>query len=76
MIKLYMPQPTLITTYYALFLLVMTNGIIFWGNSTHSSKIFKNYNGKKEQGDACRNLFKELTMLPLKSQYILFYFYL
>ena len=41
MIKLYMSQPTLITIYFALFLLVMTYGIIFWDNSTHSSKIYK-----------------------------------
>jgi len=34
-------QPTLITIYYALFLLVVIYGIIFWGNSTHSLKIFK-----------------------------------
>jgi hypothetical protein len=36
-----MSQPPLITIYYALFPLVMIYGIIFWGNSTHSLKIFK-----------------------------------
>jgi hypothetical protein len=54
----------------------MAYGIIFWGNSTHSSKIFKINKrairiimGRRSR-DACRNLFKELKIVPFISQYI------
>ena len=81
-VKPYMSRPTLITVYYALFHVVMTGGIIFWGNSTHSSKILTI---KKRavriimgrwRSESCRNLFKELKILPLKSQYIIFFTFL
>jgi hypothetical protein len=54
----------------------MSYGIIFWGNSSHSSvflaqkrviRIIMGY-GYKE---FCRELFKELKILTLSSQYIL-----
>jgi hypothetical protein len=52
-------------------------GIIFWGNSLHSSIIFRIQ--KKAIGIMegcgnrvlCRNLFKKLQILPLTSQFIL-----
>ena len=56
---------------------VMTSGIIFWGNSSHCIQVFRMQkkairiimaHGNKE---SCRNLFKELDILPLMSQYIL-----
>jgi hypothetical protein len=54
----------------------MAYGIIFWGNSINSSKIFKIQKrairiimGCKSR-DSCRNLFKELKILPFVSQYI------
>jgi len=63
--------------YYAFFHSVMSYGIIFWGNSSHSSTIFKiqkkairimeGYGNRV----SCRNLFKKLQILPLASQYIL-----
>jgi hypothetical protein len=64
--------------YYALFHLVMSYGIIFWGNSSHSPTIFKKKK-KKAIGItegfvnrvSCRNLYKKLQILPLTSQYIL-----
>jgi hypothetical protein len=55
----------------------MTYGIIFWRNSSHSTQVFRMQKrairiimgrGNKEY---CRNLFKELNILPLTSQYIL-----
>ena len=76
-VKPCMSRTTLITVYYALFRVVMTGGIIFWGNSTHSSKIFQTQKRAvriimgRRQSESCRNLFKELKILPLKSQYIL-----
>jgi len=55
----------------------MSYGIIFRGNSSHSSTIFKIQ--KKairimegcRNRVSCRNLFKKLQILPLASQYIL-----
>jgi hypothetical protein len=75
-VKPYMSHSTLITIYYSLFHSVMAYGIIFWGNSTNSSRIFKIQKrairiimGQKSR-DSCRDLFKELKMLPFISQYI------
>jgi hypothetical protein len=57
---------------------VMTDGIIFWGNSHFSIKIFKLQKklvrimtnlGPK---DSCRGLFKKMKILPFYSQYIYF----
>ena len=56
---------------------VMSYGIIFWGNSCHSIKIFQMQKrviriimccGNR---DHCRILFKKLKIFPLTSQYIL-----
>jgi len=55
----------------------MSYGIIFWGNSSHSSIIFRIQ--KKairimegcRNRVSCRNLFRKLQILPLTSQYML-----
>jgi len=55
----------------------MTCGLIFWGNSPDSIKIFRLQ--KKiirimmgcRSGDSCRKLFPNLEILPIPSQYIL-----
>jgi hypothetical protein len=54
----------------------MSYAIIFWGNCTDSTKIFKmqkrairTITGSKNW-DSCRDLFKNLKILPLHSQYI------
>ena len=54
----------------------MTYGIIFWGNSPHSIKLFRIQKkvirlimGLKIR-DSCRESFKEMKKLPLPSQYI------
>ena len=55
----------------------MSYGIIFWGNSSHSSIIFriqkKAIRIMEKCGNRvlCRNLFKKLQILPLTSQYML-----
>jgi hypothetical protein len=63
--------------YHSLFHAVMTYRITFWGNSSHSIQVFKMQkkaimiikgHGNRE---SCRNLLKELNILPLMSQYIL-----
>jgi hypothetical protein len=63
--------------YHSLIHAVMTYGVIFWGNSCHSTQLFRMQ--KKAiriimgcgDGESCRNLFKELNIFPLMSQYIL-----
>jgi hypothetical protein len=63
--------------YYAYFHSIVNYGLIFWGNSSHSVKIFKIQKniiriltGCRGR-DSCRDLFKKLKILPLQSQYIL-----
>jgi len=71
-----MPHSTLIMIYYSLFHSVMSSGIIFWGNLSHSQKIFKlqkraiRITTGSRNKDSCRTLFKQLGVVPLKSQYI------
>ena len=66
-----------IMIYHSLFHAVLTYGIIFWRNSSHSIQVFRVQKkairiiigcGNRE---SCGNLFKELNILPLMSQYIL-----
>jgi hypothetical protein len=62
--------------YYSYFHLVMTYGLLFWGNSPDSIKIFRLQ--KKiirimagcRYRDSCRKSFINLEILPLPSQYI------
>ena len=55
----------------------MSNGTIFWGNSLHSSIIFRIQKKVIRIMEGCentvsgRNLFKKLQILPLTSQYLL-----
>jgi hypothetical protein len=76
-VKPYVNKNVLIMIYHSLFHSVMNYGIIFWGNSSHNTQVFKMQKeairiitgcGNRE---SCRNLFKELNILPLMSQYIL-----
>jgi hypothetical protein len=54
----------------------MSYGIIFWGNSTHSTQIFNIQKRiirvimKVGNKDTCRPFFKTLNILPFYSQYI------
>jgi hypothetical protein len=56
----------------------MSYGIIFWGNSSHSSIIFRIKKKAIRIMEGCgnkvswRKLFKKLQILPLTSQYMLF----
>jgi hypothetical protein len=63
--------------FFSLFHSVMNYGIIFWGNSSHNTQVFKMQKkairiimgcGNRE---SCRILFEELHILPLMSQYML-----
>jgi hypothetical protein len=62
--------------YHAYFHSIMAYGIMFWGNSTHVGRVFKLQ--KKvirciagcNSCESCREYFREMRILPLKSQYI------
>ena len=55
---------------------VISYGIIFWGNSSAAKKLFLIQKKilriitKKKPGDSCRELFKDLQIMTLYSQYI------
>jgi hypothetical protein len=72
-----MSQETLKMVYYAYFYSIMNYGLIFWENSSHSVKNFKIQKNiiriitVCRSRDSCRDLFKNLKILPLQSQYIL-----
>jgi len=72
-----MTDDTLKIIYYSYVHSIITYGIIFWGNSPHSTHIFKTQKRiirimtKSRRRDSCTQLFKKLEILPLKSQYIL-----
>jgi hypothetical protein len=76
-IKPFMAVNTMKSTYYSYFNSVMTYGLIIWGNSSHADKVFKLQKRvlrvimECSYRESCRDLFKELIILPLKSQYIL-----
>ena len=64
-------------TYYSQFHSIILYGLMFWGNSAHSDRVFKIQKriirimtgiGKR---DSCRKLFSHLNILPLLSLYIL-----
>jgi hypothetical protein len=77
--KIYMSASPLKVTYYVFFFfyLAMSYGIIFWGNLSHSSIIFRIQEKAIRIMEGCgnrvlcRNLFKKLQILPLTSQHIL-----
>jgi hypothetical protein len=64
------------STYFSYVHSIISNGIIFWGNSSHSEEIFKIQNIKvriimnSSKNASCWQLFKELNILPIQSQYI------
>jgi len=55
---------------------LLSYGVIFWGNSSHSDTIFKLQKRAiriimgVSNNVSCRELFKKLNILPLYSQYI------
>jgi hypothetical protein len=76
LVSSFMSLDVLRTIYFAYVHSVISYGIIFWGNSFLSANIFKIQKriikiitniGKRE---SCRQLFKQLQILPLHSQYI------
>ena len=75
-IKPYMSLKTLKKVYHSTFNSVISYGLPFWGTSPHSKKIFRMQKrivrimmGCRRLA-SCRNLFKNLKILPLVSQCI------
>jgi hypothetical protein len=62
--------------YYSLFHSVLSRGIIFWGHSSSTQRLFvlqkRAIRLITGQGNrtSCRQIFKQLEIFPLKSQYI------
>ena len=75
-IKPYMSLETLKIVYHSTFNSVISYGLLFWGISPHSKKIFRMQKRIVRimmccrRLASCRNLFKNLKILPLISQYI------
>ena len=65
------------TVYFAYVHSIITYGIVLWRSSPYSSNIFKLQKRviriimKVHNRVSCRELFKKLNILPLRSQYIL-----
>jgi hypothetical protein len=76
-VKPYVSQQMLKAIYYSYFHSLMSYGIIFWGQSTNSIRVFRLQKRiiRIMMGcnirDSCRKLFINLKILPLPSQYIL-----
>ena len=73
-IKLYVSPSTLKMIYYSFFHSVMTYGLLFWGHTSDSIKIFRLQKKIIRIMMGCRSsdsLFFNLEILPLPSQYIL-----
>jgi hypothetical protein len=74
-VKPFMCQENLKLVYCSYFHSLITYGMVFWGNSSHSFHVFRLQKrviiaGSRPR-DSCRQLFKKLGILPLASQYIL-----
>jgi len=77
LVKPFVTTNTLRMIYYSYFQSVRTYGLLFWGKSPETIKIFRLQ--KKiirimtgcRSMDSCRKLFINLEILPLPSQYIL-----
>ena len=72
----FMSEDTLRSIYFSHFHSILSYGVIFWGYSAQCSNIFKIQRRiiriimNARNRDSCRHLFKNLNILPLKSQYI------
>jgi hypothetical protein len=75
-VKGIMSQETLKMIYFAYVNSIMEYGIIFWGDSPNSINIFRVQKQiirvivNVKTRDSCRDLFKNLKILPMYSQYI------
>ena len=74
--KTYMSLDVLRSTYFSYAHTIISYGIVFWGNSSYREVIFKIQKRiiriimNSSRNASCWQLFKDLNILPLKSQYI------
>jgi hypothetical protein len=75
-VKPFVSQQTLKVIYYSHFHSIISYGIIFWGHSAPSSRVFRPQKriirimtGRRSR-DSCRKLFTSLKILPFPSLYI------
>ena len=77
-LKPMMSRESLITIYHSYFHSILRYGILFWGNTPISKDIFKIQKRivriiiDKNRRESCRELFKNLKILTLTSQYIMY----
>ena len=75
-IKLFMSLDVLRSTYFSYAHSIISYGVVFWGNSCYSEVIFKIQKRiiriimNSSRNASCWQLFKDLNIVPLKSQYI------
>jgi hypothetical protein len=75
-VRPYMSSSSLVKIYHSLFYSLLSYGIIFWGQATNTKKLFLTQKRALSlitgYGNwfSCRNLFRHLGILLLKSQYI------
>ena len=73
--KLYLSHVALKMVNYAFFHSVMSYGLIFWGNSTNSKRVFKlqkraiRIKVGARNNVSCTEFYKLLKILPLSAQY-------
>jgi len=76
-IKPFMSLDVLRSTHFAYVHSVISYGIIYWKNSSHSEEIFKVQNRiiriimNLSKNASCQQPFRELNILPVPSQYII-----
>ena len=74
--KPFMSLDVLRSAYFLYVHSIVSYGITFWGNSSHSEEIFKIQKRiiriimNSSKNVSCQQLFKELNILPIQSQYI------
>jgi hypothetical protein len=75
-IKQFMSLDVLRSTYFSYVHSVISYGIILQGNSSHSEELFKIQKRviriimNSSKNSSCKQLFKELNILPIQSHYI------
>jgi hypothetical protein len=76
-IKLFMSLDVLRSSYFSYVHSLISYGIMFWGNSSHSEDIFKVQKRiirlitNLSKNASCQQPFRELNILPVPSQYTL-----
>jgi hypothetical protein len=74
-IKPFMSLDVLRSTYFSYVHSIISYGITFWGTSSYSKEIFKTQKRiirivmNSSKNASCQQLFKELNIIPIQSQY-------